>query len=182
MSKNFQSRWQLKDYVFAAFMTIGMVLAAFIIGPFVPPATQLLAWAPIAGIFLTLGMARLQRPGSVALMLVPLAVLLGLITPAITAYIAITVLLTELIMWWRGGYRKKINRLLGNVLFFALAAVIGIIVGTLTFGEQFAELLDRPLLIAGITVLCGVAGAVGWWLGELVIKQLKKAGKLDAEL
>ncbi len=28
--------WRLRDYVFAAFMTIGMVIAVFIVGPFAP--------------------------------------------------------------------------------------------------------------------------------------------------
>ncbi|NET59003.1 MAG: hypothetical protein F6K47_23520, partial [Symploca sp. SIO2E6] len=71
-----KSLWSLRDYVFAAFMTIGMVASVFVIGPLVPTFFELVAWAPIGGIFLTLGMARLQKRGSVALMIVPLAVLL----------------------------------------------------------------------------------------------------------
>jgi hypothetical protein len=60
--------WQLRDYVFAAFMTIGMILAVFVSGPLAPPGLKLLAWAPLGGIFLTLGMARLQRRGAVVIL------------------------------------------------------------------------------------------------------------------
>jgi energy-coupling factor transporter transmembrane protein EcfT len=65
------NRWHLRDYVFAAFMTIGMVIAVFIVGPFAPPGFKLLAWAPLGGIFLTLGMARLhQLPNFIVLSLI----------------------------------------------------------------------------------------------------------------
>jgi hypothetical protein len=32
-----QKSWQLRDFMFAAFMTIGTTLAVFIVGPFAPP-------------------------------------------------------------------------------------------------------------------------------------------------
>ncbi|XGW00931.1 MAG: hypothetical protein ACAF41_33725 (plasmid) [Leptolyngbya sp. BL-A-14] len=64
-----QTAWQLRDYVFAAFMTIGMVLTAILVGLFTPPGIQLLVWAPLGAIFLTLGMVRLHRRGSVGLMI-----------------------------------------------------------------------------------------------------------------
>lgn len=180
-----EPRWRLKDYVFAAFMTIGMVIAVVIVGPFAPPPLQLLVWAPFGGIFLTLGMARLQRHGSVALMILPLALLLGLISPVITLYLAVTVLVTEGIMFFLGNYRPKKNRLLGNILFFASANLGGLLLAAYllggTRGGLFLEVVTQPWLLLLLTLLAGGTGTLGWWLGELSIQQLRKAGRLDGD-
>ncbi|MER3492103.1 MAG: hypothetical protein C4323_07095 [Mastigocladus sp. ERB_26_2] len=181
-----RTSWRLRDYVFAAFMTIGMVIAVIIVGPFAPPGFQLLAWAPLGGIFLTLGMARLQRRGSVALMILPLALLLGLISPIISLYLAATALVTELVMFFVGNYRRKINRLLGNVLFFSSANLGGLLLAAFLIktsrADPFVKIVTQHWLLLLLTILAGVAGAVGWWLGELGIKQLQKAGKMDVDL
>jgi energy-coupling factor transport system substrate-specific component len=181
------SRWRLRDYVFAAFMTIGMIVSGFVVAPFVPPGFQLFAWAPIAAIFITLGMARLQRVGALALMTVPFAILMAPFHWAMTLYLGATIVLTEGIMWLRGSYRRKVNRLLGNALFFGLAALLGL--PTLAFivrgrvGERLAEvLMQMPWMLILSTLLCALAGVLGWWLGEQVIRQLQRAGKLDVDL
>ena len=178
------STWRLKDYVFAAFMTIGMVISAFIVGPLAAffPGMQLVAWGPFGGIFMTIGMARLQRKGSISLMIVPLALLLGAISPVITLYLAGTSLLTELIIFFRGNYHSKINRLLGNVIFFGSAAPLGLVTAAYMIGGKFAQLLTKPWIFVVMGIASCATGAIGWWLGELVIKQLKQAGKLDADL
>ncbi|NEQ30533.1 MAG: hypothetical protein F6K04_05960 [Leptolyngbya sp. SIO4C5] len=174
--------WSLRDYVFAAFMTIGMVVSVFVVGPLVPPFLDLVAWAPLGGIFLTLGMARLQRRGTILLMILPLAVLLLPLSPAITLYLALTALLAEAVVFLRGNYRVKRNRLLGNVTFFVSAVVIGLTSAALMLGGEFAELLTRPWLIGVLAIAAGITGSIGWWLGESVVRQLKRAGKLDADL
>jgi hypothetical protein len=181
-----RNSWHLRDYVFAAFMTIGMVIAVFIVGPFAPPGLQLLAWAPLGGIFLTLGMARLQRRGSVALMILPLALLLGLLSPIITLYLAATVFVTEVVMFFLGNYRRQINRLIGNILFFSSANLGGLLLAAYLIkgpkADPFVKLVTQPLVLVLLTILTGAAGALGWWLGELAIKQLRKAGKMDVDL
>ncbi len=165
-------------------MTIGMIISVVVVGPLVPPipGLQLVAWAPFGGIFLTLGMARLQRRGSVALMILPLAVLLAPLSPAITLYLAATALVTEFVIFFRGNYRNKINRLLGNIVFFGSAAPLGLLIAALMVGGKFATVLSKPWLLVVMGLLAGITGAIGWWLGELVIRQLKRAGKLDADL
>jgi energy-coupling factor transport system substrate-specific component len=181
-----KQRWQLKDYVFAAFMTIGIAISSVLTVPLalsIPlPGIRTIVWAPFAGIFLTLGMARLQRSGSVALMIGMLAVLLSRISLIITAFLAVALLLTELIMLPRGGYRGKTNRLLGNIIFFSSATVAGAIIGAYTAGGTFAAWLSQSWILLVMTTMSGVAGAVGWWLGELVVKQLQRAGKLEVDV
>ncbi len=178
--------WHLRDYVFAAFMTIGMILAVVIVGPLVPAGLQLLAWAPLGGIFLTLGMARLQRRGSVAVMILPLALLLGLISPIITLYLAATVMITEGVLFFIGNYRRKSHRLIGNLLFFGSANLGGLLLGAYLIrgarSAPFVRFVSQPLVLGLLTVAAIVAGAIGWWLGELAVKQLRKAGKLDVDL
>ncbi|WP_414527000.1 hypothetical protein [Nodularia chucula] len=178
--------WQLKDYVFAAFMTIGIAISSILTVPLtlaIPlPGIRTIVWAPLAGIFLTLGMARLQRRGSVALMIGSLAILLSRISLVITAFLVAALLLTELIMWTRGGYKTKANRLLGNIIFFSTTTVAGALVGAYVAGENFAAWLTQSWILIPMTLLSGVAGGVGWWLGELVIKQLQRAGKLDVDI
>jgi energy-coupling factor transport system substrate-specific component len=181
-----QNSWQLRDFVFAAFMTIGMILSVVVVGPFIPPGLQLLAWAPLGGIFLTLGMARLQRRGSVAVMILPLALILGLISPIITLYLAATVLITEGVVFCIGNYRNKRHRLLGNVLFFGSANLIGVLLGAYLIrgakSEPFLQFVNQPLFLLLLTLTAGIAGAVGWWLGELAVQQLRKAGKMDVDV
>ncbi len=181
-----QKSWQLKDFVFAAFMTIGMILAVFISGPLAPPGLKLLAWAPLGGIFLTLGMARLQKRGSIALMILPLAILLGLISPVITLYLVVTVAIVEGVMFFIGNYRHKRQRLLGNVLFFSIANLGGLLLGAYLLkgakATPFVKFVSQPLFLIALTVAAGLAGAVGWWLGEQAVKQLRKAGKMDVDI
>ena len=177
-----KSPWRLRDYVFAAFMTIGMVVSVLVIGPLAPPFMQLVFWAPVGGIFLTLGMARLQRRGSVALMILPLALLLTPLSPVITLYLFLTTLLTEAAVFLRGNYRPKANRLLATVVFFVSAVVIGLGSAGLMLGEEFAELLAKPWLLGVLAIAAGITGSIGWWLGESLVRQLKRAGKLDADL
>jgi energy-coupling factor transport system substrate-specific component len=180
-----RSYWHLKDYVFAAFMTIGMVIAVFVVGPFAPPGFQLLVWAPLGAIFLTLGMARLRRRGSVALMILPLAILLGLVSPIITLYLAATVFVTEVVMFFVGNYRRRFHRLLGDVLFFSSANLGGLLLAAYLIkgpkADPFVKLATPSILVL-LTIAAGVAGAVGWWLGELAIEQLRKAGKMDVDV
>jgi len=78
----------------------------------------------------------------------------------------------------RGGYRKKRDRLLGNILFFSSATVAGALIGAYVAGEAFAAWLSQSWILAPMTILSGVSGAVGWWLGEKVVTQLQKAGKI----
>jgi hypothetical protein len=115
----------------------------------------------LGGIFLTLGMARLQRRGSIALMILPLALLLGPISPIVTLYLAVTVSIAEGVMFFIGNYRNKRHRLLGNVLFFASANLGGLLLGAyLIRGEKAAPLVQfvsQPLVLLLLTVAAGVA-------------------------
>ena len=181
MTQFFQ-QWQLRDYVFAAFMTIGIAVASVITVPLTLsislPGIQTVVWAPFAGIFLTLGMARLQRSGSVALMIGVLALILSRISWIITAFLVIALLATEGVMLLRGGFYGKADRLLGNVLFFSSATVAGAMVGAYAAGDVFAAWVGQVWILLLMTVVSGIAGAIGWWLGERVVKQLQRAGKL----
>ncbi len=192
------SPWSLRDYVFAAFMTIGMVASVFLVAPLVPaPFLDLVIWAPFGGIFLTLGMARLQRRGSIALMILPLALLLLPLSPFITLYLVLTPLTAEAVIFFRGNYRSKANRLLGTVVFFVSAVLIGLgsifglaaLVNTGAIPAEnlakllakFATLLSNPWLLGLLAVAAGITGSIGWLLGERIVLQLRRAGKLDVD-
>lgn len=179
--------WKLKDYVFAAFMTIGMVVASLITVPLaagIPlPAARTIAWAPLGGIFLTLGMARLQNRGSIALIIAPMALLFSPIPPPfiLTSFLVIAVLVAESVMFAAGGWRSRISRLFGNMLFFGTFALAAALIGARVLGGGFADWLTTPWIIIPSTLLAAGAGAVGWWLGEQVIRQLQRAGKLEVD-
>ncbi|WP_287127376.1 hypothetical protein [Candidatus Cyanaurora vandensis] len=177
--------WQLKDYVFAAFMAMGILLAAVVTQPIaqiIPiPGIRTILWAPLAGIFLTLGMARLQRPGTVFLILGPVGLILGLINPIITLVLLVPALVTELVMALVAGYGSRTRRFWGNLIYFE-ATVLGGVLGTVTgltaaFGINVPVLNPWLLLPAGS--VAGLVAGLGWWLGERVVAQLQKAGKLD---
>jgi energy-coupling factor transport system substrate-specific component len=173
--------WHWQDYVFAGGMTAGMVVSALVIPMLAPQFLELVFWAPLGGIFLTLGMARLQCRGSIAVMILPLAIVLALLSPLIGGYLTLTCLLTEAIIFFIGNYRTKRNRLIGNVVFFTLALVIGYITAAFLVGNEFARLLNQPLRFAGLIIAAGIAGSLGWRLGELVLSQLKRMGKWKTE-
>lgn len=177
-----KSPWSLKEYVFAAFMTIGMVASVFVIGPLVPPFFQLVAWAPIGGIFLTLGMARLQKRGSVLLMILPLALLLAPISVFIFLYLGCTAFITEGVVFLLGNYRSQRNRLLGNITFFMSGVLMGLTSAAYMLGDKFGELLTKPWLLGVLTIAAGITATIGWKLGETIVSQLKRAGKLDVDL
>jgi hypothetical protein len=89
------------------------------------------------------------------------------------------------VMFFLGNYRRKTNRLLGNILFFGIANLGGLLLAaSLIKGARaapFANLVQPGVLLL-LTIVAGAAGAVGWWLGEQAIKQLRKAGKMDVDL
>lgn len=176
-----QPSWHWQDYIFAALMTVGMVASALVIPLLAPQFLELVFWAPLGGIFLTLGMARLQRRGSIALMIIPLAIILALLSPLIGLYLALTCLLTEAIIFFIGNYRSKKNRGLGNIVFFTLALVMGYATAALLVGNEFARLLTQPWRFAGLIIAAAVAGSLGWWLGEVILSQLKRMGKWKIE-
>jgi len=99
----------------------------------------------------------------------------------ISGFLVAGILVTELVMLVRGGYRKKRDRLFRNILFFSSATVAGALIGAYVAGEAFAIWLTRSWILAVMTALSGVSGAVGWWLGEKVVTQLQKAGKIINE-
>ncbi len=182
--------WQLKDYVFAAFMSIGTLLAAVITQGFalmIPlPGARAILWAPFAGVFLTLAMARLRHVGAVFLVITPVGLLLGLINPIIPIVLISAAAITEGVMTLRKGYGGSFNRFLGNVVFFEgtillsmLAAVTGL---TQALGLT-PRAINLPLWLAVPAIGIGaLMGSLAWWLGEQVVRQLVKAGKLDEDL
>ncbi|AGY59995.1 hypothetical protein [Gloeobacter kilaueensis] len=188
MEKSFTRRWQLKDYVFAALMTVGLAVTAKITQPLastIPlPGATTIAWAPFAAIFLTLGMARLRRPGALALICGVLALLLGLISWTISAFLVVALVAGELAALLAGGFGSRSGRLVANVTFFATTCLVGwtIAVGFLRgtpVGDLAARWLTQPWVLLPAVVASAAAGAVGWWLGEQIVGQLQRAGKLD---
>jgi energy-coupling factor transport system substrate-specific component len=188
MEKSMAQRWQLKDYVFAALMTVGLAVTAKVTQPFasaIPlPGATTIAWAPFAAIFLTLGMARLRRSGAVALMAGVLALILGIISWTISAFLVAALLAAELVGLVSGGFAGKTTRLLANMAFFAATCLSGWFIGV-TFlrgtpvGDLAAQWLTQPWVLAPAALVSALAGAVGWWLGEQIVFQLQRAGKLD---
>ena len=157
--------WHWQDYLFAAAMTGGMLISAFLIPLIAPRFLELIFWAPVGGIFLTLGMARLEYRGSVALMIVPLALILALLSPLIGGYLGVTASLTELVLLFRGSYRSKRNRCLGNLVFFTTAIVIDYLLAAVLVGDEFARLLNQPLYFAGLVLAGAIALSSGLGVG-----------------
>lgn len=47
-------------------------------------------------------------------------------------------------------------------MFFTAALIIGYAIAAFMVGDEFAILFNQPLRLAGLTILAGMAGAVGW--------------------
>lgn len=182
MEKSIVKRWQLKEFVFAAFMTIALAITAkltYAIGIALPlPGATVAAWAPLGALFLTLGMARLRSPGAVALIVGVLAILLGLLNWTVAVNIGSGILVAEIAGLLAGGFANKIGRLAANVGFFSTACAVGAITGAVFLGKIFAERMAQPLLLIPTILLTAALAGIGWWLGEAVVVQLQRAGKL----
>jgi len=98
------------------------------------------------------------------------------LSPLIGGYLALTAVLTEAILFLQGNYRSKKNRFFGNIVFFTCALVIGYVAAALLVGEEFAILLNQPLQFAGLIIAVGITGSFGWWIGEMILSQLKGMG------
>jgi len=184
MEKSLEQRWQLKDFVFGAFMAIGCLVTAALVVPLtlsIPlPGLRTVVWAPLGGIFLTLGMARLKRSGTIAYIIGLQALISARITWVITALLGLAILITELVMLLRGGYCGRSNRLLANLIFFGATVPAGAVLAGFGIGKEAATYFVQPWVLVPMTLAGVGAGALGWWLGEQIVAQLQKAGKLDA--
>lgn len=183
MEKSIAKRWQLKEFVFAAFMTIALAITAkltYAIGIALPlPGATVAAWAPLGAIFLTLGLARLGSPGAVALIVGVLAILLGLLNWTIALNMGAGILVAEMAGLLAGGFTSKTGRLAANLGFFATACAVGAVTGAVFLGKIFAERMAQPMLLVPTILLTAVLAGIGWWLGEAVVLQLQRSGKLS---
>ncbi len=179
-------RWKRGDYRFSALISLGMLISFFVIGRLAPATMELICWAPIGGLLFCLGMARLQRRGSMALLILPLVLVFAIIAIALSStvfglfgfYLAVATALAEAVVFGFGNYHLKRNRFLGNVVFFSSGFIVGVVSAALMIEEsEFAELVNQPWQFAGLTVAAALAGIVGWWIGELILSKLKTAEK-----
>lgn len=165
-------RWRRNDYLFAIAMTLSLVLSAFAVAAVVPAQFEAVAWGPIGGLLLTVGLARLERLGSVALLIGPLALVPIARSPVLSLYLALTILLTEIGVGWRWQYGTPRHRLWAVVVFFVSAVGLGAVTAGWLLPERFGALQRQPGLIVGLAGGAGVMGAIGWWLGEQVVRRL----------
>jgi len=176
--------WNRADYRFSSLISLGMLISFFIIGRLAPTTMELISWAPIGGIFSCLGMARLQRRGSIALMILPLVLVFTIIGILLRStvfglfgfYLAIATALAEAVVFWFGNYHIKRNRFLGNVVFFTSGFIVGVVSAAWTVGEEFADLLAQPWQFAGLILAAALMASIGWWIGEFLLSKLKQAG------
>jgi len=52
-------------------------------------------------------------------------------------------------------------------------------VGAYAAGDAFAAWISQAWILIPMTLLSGLAGAIGWWMGEKIVTQLQRAGKLN---
>jgi len=175
--------WKGQDYRFSSLISLGMLISFFIIAKLAPTTMELVSWAPIGGIFSCFGMARLQRRGSIALMILPLVLVFTIMAIALRStvfglfgfYLGIATALAEAVVFWFGNYKIKRNRFLGNLVFFTSSFIVGVVSAAWIIGDEFAKLLAQPWQFAGLILATAVTASIGWWLGEFFLSKLKRA-------
>lgn len=68
-----------------------------------------------------------------------------------------------------------------ELVFWAPAGGIFLIAAAIV-GEEFATLVQQPLRFGGLIIAVALTSTVGWWwLGEIILAQLKRWGKWKPE-
>jgi energy-coupling factor transport system substrate-specific component len=175
--------FEMRDVVFAAITAGALLVVGMITVPLVLhipiPGIRNVASAPLSAIFLTIAVARVGRVGTILLVHLLLSFVYVLISPVIPAFLLTAALVTELValLGFR-GYRSKASRLVCVPLFYVIMTPVGTLFGAILLGGEYLTLLGSAPLLLGITAVVGALTFGATLIGEKIVSELRRAGKL----
>lgn len=172
-----------RDYVFAAVTAAAIHVVGFatisLVAHIPIPGIRSVVSAPFSAFLLTIGLARIGRPLAMLLVMLLASVVYLLISPVIPMFVMTSVVLTEALnLALFRGYATQRSRMTCVSLFYTAMTPVAALFGAFILGGQYARMLSSWTVLAGSTALVFALSLGACWLGEKVVRELKRAGKL----
>ncbi|GAB7024096.1 hypothetical protein [Salidesulfovibrio brasiliensis] len=176
-------RFTLRDVVFAAMTSAAIMVVGFITIPLVGhipiPGIRSMVSAPFSAVFLTIALARIGKAGSMSMVYALNCVVYALISPVIPAFVVSALVLVEGMNFivFR-GYRTPLARLICVSGFYTVMTPLGTLWGAWILGGQYQRFISSLPMLALSTFIVFALSFSGAYVGERVVDQLRRAGKL----
>jgi energy-coupling factor transport system substrate-specific component len=176
-------RFTLRDVVFAAVSAAGLLLVGFVTVPLVLhvpiPGIRNLVSAPLSAVVLTVAAARIGRPFTLMLVVGLSSLVYLLISPVIPLFTLSAALMAELtnLALFRGYQSRRARMVCITVLYTAMTP-LGTLFGAWLLGGAYREALTSAPVLLGITGGVALLTLGGAWIGERVVTELRRGGRL----
>jgi len=163
-------------------MAAVMIIIGYLTVPLVihipVPGIRSVVSAPFMAVFFTLALARVEKVGTATLVAVLMAMVYSMISIVLAAMIVFGGVAADIVVGvlFR-GYRRPAARVLAGAVYFGSHVFIGIFLGSLFIGGHYARIIVRPWPIAGMTLAVAGLAAIGVFLGNRLVAELRRAGK-----
>lgn len=181
--RRFWEPFSLRDYVFAAVTAalihvIGFATITLVVHIPIPGIRSIVS-APFSALVLIIGVARIGKPFALGLTMCMASVVYLLISPVIPAFVLTSAILTEVLnlLVFR-GYATPLSRQASITFFYTAMTPIATLFGAFLLGGEYARFMTSPMVLVGSTAVVLVLCVASTWLGEKIVKELRRAGKL----
>jgi energy-coupling factor transport system substrate-specific component len=176
-------RFTLKDIVFLAVLSVVLTLAGMITMPIVMamPVFGLrnAAAALLYGLFLSIGLLKVRKPGALTLLALFNGAVLLFMTPIMFFNNLFASLIAEVIaLAIFRSYATDKSVVVASALFAPLTLPLSVVFTMLFHGQSFAQVVEDPVLtlvLCAATVVLSILGALA---GAKIGRELKRAGIL----
>jgi len=176
-------KFTVKDIIFIAILSAVLLLAGGLVMPLVMSVTLFgirnMVSALLYSIFVILGLMKVRKIGTLTLIGLFHGSVLLLMSPVMFFNMFIGAILSELITYLiYKSYEKDKSKILATTLFIPLTLPTTFVFTMLIHGMTAAEVVEKPLISAGICVATVILSYIGTRIGYKLGKELQKAGKL----
>lgn len=173
----------LRDVAFAAIIAAAIQVVGFITIPLVGhipvPGIRGMVSAPFSALLLTLATARIRKWPSIGLVYGFNCVVYAFVSPVIPAFVLSGMIIIELFNWliFR-GYSSRTARLICVPGFYAVMTPLGTLWGAWILGGQYQRFIASLPMVGLATAIVAVLALAGTLVGERIVVQLQRAGKM----
>jgi hypothetical protein len=179
-----QSYWTTREYVFAAMVSVALLVVASIVIPFTLPLRIPGLANAVNGLFgsffLTIGLIRMKKPGSLFLITGIYSLICLSVSPLVFGFVLIGGVFGELVcsIVFR-GYHGKLAPVCGAVLYEMGMFPAAMVLSFFFLPERYKDMAPWIFIIAELAIF--TTSAIGALVGLKVAGELARAGKLQLE-
>ena len=174
---------KIRDIIFLAVIAAAITLSGFVTVPLVVaiplPGIRMVTPALLYGLFLTVGVMRVRKVGSIFIPMLLNGLVLLMMSPVMFANCLISGIVAEgiTLLIFKNFESDRATLIAGGItipLWFPGDFLIGVILG----GEQLAQYTTNPWIIIPIFLASVILSFTGAFAGLKIGRELKKAGVL----